>query len=70
MTESVWVVADVLSEDGRMFEIIAVCDTERQADVLCTEPCHCIFPMQLNTPIYASITASGARYPRNEAGAD
>jgi hypothetical protein len=66
MTE-VWLVLDVLSEDGTVFEIIAVCDSEALADQLCTAPNHCIFSHPLNTPIYErGHIPETARYPRSD----
>lgn len=43
-----WIVAKVLSHDGRMWELVAVCDSRDRAVAACRDWRHCIWPMELN----------------------
>jgi hypothetical protein len=62
---TLWIAADVLSEDGRIWELIGVFESEALADAACTKPNHCIFPIELNErqPDESTI-APDVRWPR------
>jgi hypothetical protein len=61
----VWVVADVKSPDGRVWELIGVFDSEVLADTACTMPNHAMFSTELNARLPEETTvAPDARYPR------
>jgi hypothetical protein len=64
---TLWIVCDVKSGDGRMFEIVGVFDTEAGADAACTAFNFCYFPVLLNEHLSdESHIAPGVRYPRAE----
>ena len=60
-----WIVCDVKSDDGRVFEFVGVFDTEQAADNACTAINFCYFSAVLNERLSdESIIAPGVRYPR------
>lgn len=62
-----WIAADVLSEDGRVWELIGVFDSEALADAACTKANHCIFSIELNERLPDESTiAPDVRWPRLE----
>jgi len=64
---TVWLAVDVLSEDGRTFEVLGVFDTEAGADAACTKWNHAMFPLTLNERLSdESVVAPGVRYPLSE----
>lgn len=65
--QTLWIVCDVKSEDGRAFEFVGVFDTEAGADAACTAYNFCYFPAVLNERLSdESLVAPGACYPRAE----
>jgi len=61
----IWIVADVKSADGRVWELLGVFDSETLADDACTEWNHAYWPWEINrrAPDESTI-ASDVRYPR------
>lgn len=45
---TVWIVADVKSEDGVNWELAGVFDSREKAVASCTRWNHCIWPMKMN----------------------
>lgn len=67
MSIRLWIAADVLSGDGRVWELIGVFDSEALADMACTQPNHCIFSVILNERLPdESVIPRDARYPRSD----
>lgn len=62
-----WIAADVKSEDGRIWELIGVFDSDEKANAACTQPNHCYWSELLNErqPDESTI-APDVRYPRHE----
>lgn len=60
-----WVAADVLSQDGRVWELIGVFDSEQRAEAACTKWNHCIFSAMLNERFPdETVIPADIRYPK------
>jgi hypothetical protein len=45
---TVWIAADVKSDDGLVWELIGVFDSAEKAESACTEYNHAYFPIEMN----------------------
>lgn len=63
----VWIAADNKSDDGSVWELIGVFDSEDKANAACTKPNHCYWSAVMNERESDETTiAPDIRYPRFE----
>jgi hypothetical protein len=65
----VWIVADVKTEDGSVWELMAVCSSREKAVAACTDRTHCVWSMNLDeVGPSETVIAPDCEYPLAERG--